>query len=192
MTLITGNQILIRRRYLHSLLERNAVDFPGSAFGGGGHFGGMGGAHFAGHAGHFGGMGGVDFAGHAGHLGGSGVGPRGWNGGHFASRAVVLAFGVAVLATMPGTGATRHGNWHGHDHDHFVHDHRFHDHFNNRVVAVEIGGWWPGYDGYGYGYGGCGWLYNEALVTGSPYWWAGTTLAWATTNGEVGSACLCS
>ena len=105
---------------------------------------------------------------------------------------VVLAFGVAVLATMPGTGATRHGNWHGHDHDHFVHDHRFHDHFNNRFVAVGIGGWWPGYYGYGYGYGGCGWLYNEALVTGSPYWWTGTTVAWATTNGEVGSACLCS
>ena len=65
------------------------------------------------------------------------------------------------------------GNWHGqhftneHFHDHF-HDH---NHFHNRFVGVGIGGWWPGYYDYGYAYGGCGWLYNRAVVTDSPYWW---------------------
>ena len=24
---------------------------------------------------------------------------------------------------------------------------------------------------YGYGYGGCSWLYNQAVHTGSSYWW---------------------
>jgi hypothetical protein len=66
--------------------------------------------------------------------------------------------------------AVRHGGrtaWHDHEHfDHFDHHH----HFNNRFVAVGFG-WWPGYYDYGYGYGGCGWLYRRAVVTGSPYWW---------------------
>ena len=62
-----------------------------------------------------------------------------------------------------------HGqNWHGHnhDHDHFAHDHH---HFNNRFVGVGLG-WWPGYYG-SYGYGGCAWLRNQAVITGDPYWW---------------------
>jgi hypothetical protein len=29
---------------------------------------------------------------------------------------------------------------------------------------------WP-YIAYGYGYGGCGWLYRNAVATGDPYWW---------------------
>jgi hypothetical protein len=121
----------------------------GGGFGGGGHFGGgMSGAHFGG---------GPHFAAGGGRLGGPMGSPRvagsqwrggpGWNGGH----------------------AVWHANeWRGHAHDRLVHDH-FHDRFNNRFVAVGLGGWWPGY--YGYGYGNCSWLYDQALYTGSPYWW---------------------
>ena len=113
----------------------------GGGFGGGPHLGGAG--HFAGGGPHFAGsMGGPRFAGGEWHRG-----ARAWNG---------------------GPGAWHAGNWHGHDH--FAHDH-FHDHFHNRFVAVGIGGWWPGYYDYGYGYGGCGWLYRRAVITGSPYWW---------------------
>jgi hypothetical protein len=73
-----------------------------------------------------------------------------------------------MAAELFGTAPWGGNNWHGHDHDHFVHDH-FHDRFHNRFVSVGIGGWWPGY--YGYGYGGCSWLYDQALYNGSPYWW---------------------
>ena len=38
-----------------------------------------------------------------------GFGPSGWHGGHFAAAALVQAFGMAVLATMPGTVATKLG-----------------------------------------------------------------------------------
>jgi hypothetical protein len=24
---------------------------------------------------------------------------------------------------------------------------------------------------YDYGYGNCAWLYHQAVITGSPYWW---------------------
>jgi hypothetical protein len=134
------------------------------------HFGGMGGPHVGGGWGgaHVGGMGGPHFAGmggpHFAHVGGPHVGN--WHGGH--------------LAYSGGwQGARGHWNggpavWHGsrtawRDHQHFDHfDH--HHHFHNRFVAVGFG-WWPGYYDYGYGYGGCGWLYRRAVVTGSPYWW---------------------
>ena len=120
---------------------------------GGGHFGGghMGGAHFAGRGWHGGHMGGAHFAGGGWHGGGRHVA---WNGGHSAW----------------------HGNnWHGHNHnhfhnDHFAHNRHFHNRFNNHFVAVGVG-WWPGYYSYGYGYGGCSWLYHQAQITGSPYWW---------------------
>jgi hypothetical protein len=102
----------------------------------------MGGSHFAGP------MGGSHFAG---PMGGRHFAEGGWNGGH----------------------ALRSGEWRGHEHfaDEHFHDHFHHFHDHNRFVAVGVGGWWPGYYDYGYGYGGCGWLYNRAAITGSPYWW---------------------
>jgi len=128
--------------------------------GGGGHFGGgMGGARIA----HFGGMGGPHMGGggwHGGHVATRNWGGGGWSGGRH----------VAWNGGRAWHGNNRHGNWHNHDHDHFAHDHHFHDHFRNRVFIAGIG-WWPGYYGYGYDYGGCGWLYRQALYTGSPYWW---------------------
>ena len=151
------------------LLFAVAVIDQATARGGG--FGGMGGAHFSGGMGgaHFGGMGGARFGGmggpHFAHVGGRHVGN--WHEGH--------------LAYNGGWQGGRHLNsgpavWHGgrtawHDHNHFDHNHFDHDHhFHNRFVAVGFG-WWPGYYDYGYGYGGCGWLYRRAVVTGSPYWW---------------------
>jgi hypothetical protein len=32
-------------------------------------------------------------------------------------------------------------------------------------------GWYGPIVGYGYGYGNCAWLRQQALITGSPYWW---------------------
>ena len=56
-----------------------------------------------------------------------------------------------------------HGGGHGHydRHGHYGH----YRHYGNY-------GWygWP-YFGYGYHGGGCGWLYGQAVATGSPYWW---------------------
>ena len=138
--------------------------FGGGGHMGAGHFGGghMGGAHFAGGGWHGGHMGGAHF--HGGHMGGAQFAGGGWHGGG------------RHVAWNGGHSGWHGNNWHGHNHnhfhnDHFAHNHHFHNRFNNRFVAVGIGGWWPGYYGYGYGYGGCGWLYHEALVTGSPYWW---------------------
>jgi hypothetical protein len=31
--------------------------------------------------------------------------------------------------------------------------------------------WSMPYIAYGYGYGGCGWLYRNAVATGDAYWW---------------------
>lgn len=133
-----------------AMQQANAAHgFGGGGFAGGGHFArGMGGGHFGGGP-HFG-VGGGRFAG---PMGGPRVAGGPWHGG----------------PNWNGGRPAWHGdNWRGHDHDHFVHDH-FHDRFHNRFVSVGIGGWWPGY--YGYGYGGCSWLYDQALYTGSPYWW---------------------
>ena len=32
-------------------------------------------------------------------------------------------------------------------------------------------GWYGGAYAYNYGYGGCAWLRQQALITGSAYWW---------------------
>jgi hypothetical protein len=39
-------------------------------------------------------------------------------------------------------------------------------HYNNYLRFYG----WP-YIAYGYGYGGCGWLYRNAVATGDAYWW---------------------
>jgi len=128
---------------------------------GGGHFGGMGGGHFGGMgSGHVGGMGGPRFA--TGGWHGGRVGGPGWHGGSHP------------YAWNGGRNVWHGNNWHGnygHDHDRFVHNNHFHDHFHNGVFIAGFG-WWPGYYGYGNGYGGCGWLYQQAVYTGSPYWWS--------------------
>jgi hypothetical protein len=139
-----------------SLFLTPAMMNAASAGGHGGGMGGMGGmSHISGMGGmsHISGMGGMGQF-RSGSIGGTHIASMGgWNGSRWHG------------------GSAWHGNnWHGnnmhdHDHNHFAHnDHR---HFNNRFVGVGIG-WWPG---YAYGYGGCGWLYRNAVATGSPYWW---------------------
>ena len=126
---------------------------------GGGHF--AGGPHFAGGhvgGGRFGGpMGGPHIA----------AGPRhggpGWNAGR----------------------AAWHSNWHGnnlhgHDHDHFVHDH---NHFRNRFVAVGVGGWWPGYYGYGTATAGVRGFITKRFIPAAPIGGIGITPAPITTDG---------
>jgi hypothetical protein len=79
--------------------------------------------------------------GHHAHHGGGGKHHYGGGGRHYAHK----------------------GGGHGHydRHGHYGH----YRHYGNY-------GWygWP-YFGYGYHGGGCGWLYDRAVATGSPYWW---------------------
>jgi hypothetical protein len=86
-----------------------------------------------------------------GHGGGFAMGEGHMRGGHeFVGR----GFGGARFAA--------HDFHHGFNHDHFRH-------FHNRrffVSNVFIGG------GYPYYYGDCYWLRRQAIITGSPYWWA--------------------
>jgi hypothetical protein len=120
----------------------------GGGGGGGGHGGGfaMGGGHMGG-----GGWGGHMGGGGRGHGGGFAMGEGHMRGGHeFVGR----GFGGARFAA--------HDFHHGFNHDHFRH-------FHNRrffVSNVFIGG------GYPYYYGDCYWLRRQAIITGSPYWWA--------------------
>jgi hypothetical protein len=86
-----------------------------------------------------------------GHGGGFAMGGGHMGGGHeFVGR----GFGGPRFAA--------HDFHHGFNHDHF-------HHFHNRrffVSNVFIGG------GYPYYYGDCYWLRRQAIITGSPYWWA--------------------
>jgi hypothetical protein len=83
--------------------------------------------------------------------------------------ALVQAFGMTVLATMPGTVATKLGMAIGMimttssmTTASMITSTTTSLQLESEVVARLL---------YGYGYGRCGWLYNEAPITGSPYWW---------------------
>ena len=76
------------------------------------------------------------------------------------------SFNYGGHASHYAYGDGRHGgNWHyagkhyqyGHYASHYRHHHYY-------------GGYYPSYS-YGYYGGGCGWLYRNAIATGSPYWW---------------------
>jgi hypothetical protein len=149
----------------------------GHGFGGGGFGGhGFGGGGFGGHAFSSGGFGGHSFSGHAfgGSARGFAVGPRG--GVAFSGPRGDRAFvgprgGTAFIG--PRGGAFVNRNF---DHRHFADfDHRRFVNFNHRRF-VRFGGFgfYDGYydgDYYGNYGGGCGWLYRNAVATGSPYWW---------------------
>lgn len=121
--------------------------------GGGGHGGGMGGHMGGGMGGHMGGHMGGGGGVHIGHMGGGG-------GGHHMGH---IARGGDF-----NVGSSRHGrsfannNWNG-NWD------RRHRHNNRVFVGVPL---WYGGGYYAYnGYGECGWLRRQAIITGSPYWW---------------------
>jgi hypothetical protein len=70
---------------------------------------------------------------------------------------------VHMYAAHP-IGRSRVYAWQGRTHENFRHFH------HGRRVFIAAG--YPYYDDdYGYGYGGCGWLYRRAVATGSSYWW---------------------
>ncbi|MGA8689840.1 MAG: hypothetical protein WB662_08040, partial [Methyloceanibacter sp.] len=70
-------------------------------------------------------------------------GARGWSGGY----------------GYRGRGYA--GAWNNHHHGYYRHGHYY------------PYGWYGPYLGYdyGYGYGNCYWLRQQAIITGSPYWW---------------------
>jgi hypothetical protein len=142
-----------------------------SGGGGGGGGGGMGG----GHVGSFGGGGGLGIrgggggdGGHMGHMASSGDhigGGGGGDGGHMGHMARGGDFdgGGHGHHDHGSVSAWNGGDWarHGHDHDR--------DHFRHRNNFVTNDVFFYG-GGYG-GYGDCGWLRRQAIITGSPYWW---------------------
>jgi hypothetical protein len=151
----------------------------GGGFGGGGFGGhGFGGGGFGGHAFSGGGFGGHSFSGHA--FSGSGrgfaVGPRGgfaYSGPRGGRAFVGPRGGRAFIGPRGGVYASRHysGHYYAHNGDH---DHDHHFHHGHRVFVGGYGFYDGYYDGDDYGYyddGGCGWLYRNAIATGSPYWW---------------------
>lgn len=132
----------------------------GGGFGGGGG-GGGGGARFSGG----GGGGGPSF-------GGGGGGSRFNGGGNFSGRAFRSGPNFSS-GNYRGPGprgprfsgdrgvrnyAGNYGKWHG-----GRHHHRRHGYFIGYPYYYD-----DGYYGYGYD---CDWLYQRAIVTGSPYWW---------------------
>ena len=70
-----------------------------------------------------------------------------------------------------GDGGGRHYGYRGGGRDHDDHNGHRHDHDGHKRYGhygkYRHYGW---YGSYGYG-GGCGWLYRNAINTGSSYWW---------------------
>lgn len=133
-----------------------AAHIGGGGMGGGVHIGGgMGGGmgHSMGPMGHF------AHAGPMGHMAHH-VGPM----GQFA-HASPMGHMAHVKHVGPMGGPRRVANFHDHDHGHG--HHHGHNHF---FIAA---GYPYFYNDYYYdtGYGGCAYLYNRAVRTGSSYWW---------------------
>jgi hypothetical protein len=123
---------------------------------GGGH-GGGGGRGGGGRGGWGGGGGG---GGHA--LRGGGGGGRGLSGGGGGGRHAYGGGGGGKRYYGGGGGGKRYGYKDGGKH--YGHGDRYKRH--------GFYGWYGlPYVSYGYYGGGCGWLYRNAVATGSPYWW---------------------
>ena len=124
----------------------------------------------------------VALVGHGGG-GGHGGGHGGGNGGNFAARSSgghgdhhgrmnVYGrsfshgnYGGRYYAYSGGRNYAYSGGKHG-GHGHYPYG-RYASHYrHNRYY-----GWYYPNFSYGYYGGGCGWLYRNALATGSPYWW---------------------
>lgn len=122
--------------------------------GGGGHGGGGrgGGRSFGG--GYHGGGKAFSGGGHRG--GGKAYRGGGHRGGHYAYR-----------------GGRGHGNKGRHyDGKHYSHNYnRGHRYYRYGRYYRNYGWYGPAY-AYGYGYGNCAWLRQQALITGSSYWWS--------------------
>jgi hypothetical protein len=115
---------------------------------------GRGGRGGGGHGG--GGRGGGRSFGGGHHGGGKAFRRGGHRGGHYAYR-----------------GGRGHGNKGRHyDGKHYSHNYnRGHRYYRYGRYYRNYGWYGPAY-AYGYGYGNCAWLRQQALITGSSYWWS--------------------
>lgn len=126
--------------------------------GGGGHGGGRGGGRSFG-GGHHGG--GKAFSG-GGYRGGKAYRGGGHRGGSYAYRGG-KSHGYKGRGYAYHDGKGHKGKNHGHYNKGHYRYYRYGRYYRNY-------GWYGPYV-YGYGYGGCAWLRQQALITGSQYWW---------------------
>lgn len=126
--------------------------------GGGGHGGGRGGGRSFG-GGHHGG--GKAFSG-GGYRGGKAYRGGGHRGGSYAYRGG-KSHGYRGRGYAYHDGKGHKGKNHGHYNKGHYRYYRYGRYYRNY-------GWYGPYV-YGYGYGGCAWLRQQALITGSQYWW---------------------
>jgi hypothetical protein len=125
----------------------------GGGHGGGHGGGGRGGGHHGG--GHHGG--GKAFSG-GGHYGGGHAYRGGHRGGSYAYRGGKHGGGKGHHA-----GNKHHNNnWASNNHHRYYRYGRYYRNY----------GWYGPAYAYGYGYGNCAWLRQQALITGSSYWWS--------------------
>jgi hypothetical protein len=120
-------------------------------------------------------------------------GGRGGGGGHGHGGHGGLKAGGGKAYSFKGGGSRSYayrsgGNWSGykggkyhykgggknyayknynHNDNHYKHYKNYGHYYNYRRFY----GWPYIAYGYNYGYGGCGWLYRNAVATGDPYWW---------------------
>ena len=127
--------------------------------GGGGHGGGRGGGRSFG-GGHHGGGKAFSGGGHRG--GGKAYRGGGHRGGSYAYRGG-KSHGYRGRGYAYHDGKGHKGKNHGHYNKGHYRYYRYGRYYRNY-------GWYGPYV-YGYGYGGCAWLRQQALITGSQYWW---------------------
>jgi hypothetical protein len=107
----------------------------------------------------------VGHGGHGGHGGG-----HGGHGGHFAYGGHGGHGGINVYGrsfSHRGHGGQHYAYRSGHGH---AGKHYNYGHYAGHYRHYRYYGYYPSYS-YGYYGGGCGWLYRNAVATGSPYWW---------------------
>jgi hypothetical protein len=146
-SLVTGSAQATSLPVLKSNLSQSDVTLVGRGGGRGGHggHGGHGGFKGGGKAYSFKGGGGGGFKAYRG-----GGNWSGYKGGKYHYK---------------GGGKQYAYKNYNHNYNHYKH-YKNYGHYNRRFYG------WP-YIAYGagYGYGGCGWLYRNAVATGSAYWW---------------------
>jgi hypothetical protein len=140
-------------------------DGGGRGGGGGGHVGNFGGNHAA-----FSGGSGRSFSGHVGggRIGGGSYayhGVRGGSGGYasYNGRNYSGSQNWHHGGNGNNWGSNNHhggNNWAGNNH------HRGYYRYNRFYPY-----WYGSYASYGYNYGNCYWLQQQALITGNAYWW---------------------
>ena len=100
-----------------------------------------------------------------------------WVAAEWATWVIWAAVATTTCGRMARGDFNGGSNWHGRN---FAHNGNFarnnwngnwdrHHHFHNRFF-VGAPFFYGGYYAYN-GYGNCAWLWRQAIITGSPYWW---------------------